>query len=112
MTEVRAAETSTGQAFTTLLDRSRVSTVAGVPKLDRPFRGEARRVPAVAGREDAVEQVDPGGDRVEDVLGAAHAHEVSWAVLRQVAGGHLEGESDLIASLPDAHPSHRVAVEV
>ena len=69
-------------------------------------------VAAVSGRHDAVEEVDPGGDGVEDVLRPADAHQVARPVRRQEVGRHLERLADLLAALADADAADRVAVEV
>ena len=67
------------------------SRCAALRSLTGPERRQAGGVPAVAGRQHAVEQVDPGGDRVEDVLRPADAHQVARPVGRQQVGRHRQG---------------------
>ncbi len=58
--------------------------MAGIAKIDLAEPGEGLAVAAVAGRHDAVEHVDAAGDRREQVVGRADAHEVMRLVVGQV----------------------------
>ena len=87
--------------------------MGGVAELDRALVGQAGRVPAVAGRQDAVEQVDPGRDRVEDVLRPADPHQVARPVGGQAVRRDLEGRrGPARGSSPTLTPADGVAVEV
>ena len=110
--EIRAAEPAAGQAVATLLDRPRVDAVRGIAKFDISFIRKTSCVAAIAGRHHAVEEIDPGGDGVEDVLRAADAHQVARPVLGQKVGRDGEGLADLVAPLADADAADGVAVEI
>ena len=99
-----AAEPAAGQALATLLDRSGVKTVDGIAEFDVSFFCKTCCVSTVAGRHHAVEEIDPGGDGVEDVLRAADAHQVARPVAGQKVGRDGERLADQLAPSPTLTP--------
>ena len=111
MPDVRTAESRAGRAFASGLERSRIAGEAGVPEVEpagcRQRRAGARR----AGREHAVEHVDPARDHLEDPLGVAEPHEVARRGDREERrrpGHRVEHRG---AALADGEPTEREAVE-
>ena len=84
---------------------------AGVADVDRPVGGECLAGAPRAGRQHAIEHVDPAPDRLDDVVGLADPHQVA----RPVGGQHVDREIEHAAHLrlPLAHrqPADRIAIE-
>src|SRR6266513_3714211 len=74
--EVGAREMPAGVAGAALVQGGGVVTVARVADLDVAAAREQPAVARVARRQHAVEHVDACADRLDDVLGRAHPHEV------------------------------------
>jgi hypothetical protein len=112
VSQVRSAEAAARKTVTPFLDRTLVAPMSGVAQLDVSGSCETGRVSAISGGHDAVEQVDAGSDRVEQVLWPANAHQVSRTVRRQEMSGHGEGLANFVATFADAHTAHGVAIEI
>ena len=101
-----------GRAVAVGVERARVAGEAGVPQVEPALPGERAAGAGGAGREDAVEHVDAGLDRLEDPLGVADSHEVAGLLGREERRepvGRLEHQRAVLA---DREPADRVAVEV
>src|SRR5438128_4740765 len=111
MMQVAAREMRAGVAPAALIERARVVAIAGVADFDVAAAGEEPAVAGVARRQHAVEHVDSGRDRLDDVLGRADAHEIARLVLGKPRRG--VGEDPALVALGLAHrePADRVALE-
>ena len=76
-----------------------------------PLCGVGARGAARAGRQHAVEHVDPAPDRLHDVVGRAHAHQVARPLRRQRALEPVEHRQHLGLAFAHREPAHGVAVE-
>src|SRR5258708_37624787 len=85
--QVGAREMAASVAGTAFVERPRIVAVAGIADLDVAVAGEEPAVAGVPRGQHAVEHVDSGGDRLDDVLGGTHAHEIA----RLVPGGPRRG---------------------
>src|SRR6185436_12450105 len=99
------------QAGATLVERRSVVAVAGIADLDVAEAGEEPAVPRVARRQYAVEHVDSGGDRFDQILGRAHAHQVPGLVRGESRGRVPEDSRAVLLRLADGEAADRVAVE-
>src|SRR5690606_16766026 len=106
-----AVAIAAGMAAAALLDRARVLLVLRVADADGAGRSEVVAVARVAGRHDAIEHVDAARDRLDQVLGPADAHQVAWALARQLRHGVLEHGVALGLRLAHGQATDRVAVE-
>ncbi len=81
---------------------------------DVDHAGGSKQVPVagVASRHDTIEQVDAAQHRRDDVLRAAHSHQVAGTVRRQVRHQGLENPQPLFLRLTDGQATHRQAGEV
>ena len=100
-----------GVAIAARLDRGCVGLVDGVAQLDGADGRQATGVAAVAGRQDTVEDVDAGGDGVDEVPRTADTHQIADLAGRQKVRRHVERRADLLAALTDADAPDGVAVE-
>ena len=74
---------STGHAPALRIERPFVFDITGVLDIDLAFARKQLAVARIAGRQDAVEHIDPPGDRLNQVLRRAHAHEVAGPIIWQ-----------------------------
>ncbi len=81
-------------------------------KPDRPLGREHRRHSTVPGRQDAVEHVDAGGDRHDDVPLVADPHQISGPIFRKTGGGEFDDFTDQFRALADRHAADRVSGQV
>src|SRR6185436_11130571 len=106
--EIGTAEVAAGQAGATLVERRSVVAVAGIADLDVAEAGEEPAVPRVARRQYAVEHVDSGGDRLDQILGRAHAHQVPGLVRGESRGRVPEDSRAVLLRLADGEAADRV----
>src|SRR6187397_3243930 len=108
---VGAGEARAGGARAALLERPRIAGEASVAQVQPAGRGQRGARTGGAGREDAVEHVDPGPDHAQDPLRVADTHEVArlrrWKERRR-PGGRLE---HLLPALADREAAERMPVE-
>src|SRR6266704_2480430 len=109
--QVAAREMRARVAPAALIERVRIVAIAGVADLDVAAAGEEPAIAGVARRQHAVEHVDSGRDRLDDILGRADAHEIARLVGGEPRRG--VGEDPALVALGLAHrePADRVAVE-
>ncbi len=110
--QIRAAEPVRARVTrATWFDRARVARVFRVADAQGAAAREQEAVARIAGRHHAVEQIHPAAYRGDDVLRAAHAHEVAWPLARQQGIEHVEHRIALGLGLADREAADRVAVE-
>lgn len=110
--EVGPAEVPAGVAGTGLVQGPPVLGVLDVLDGEPPPAGEKRPVPGVSRREDAVEEVYPPVDGLQDVLDVPHAHQVTGFVLGQEGAAPFKDLEELGLGLTQAEAPERVPVEV
>src|SRR5688572_20434560 len=93
------------------IERTGVVAVPRVLDLHVAESGEEPAVPRVAGRHDAVEHVEPARDALHDVLGGAHAHEVTGRVHGQARRRVGHEALHVLLGLAHRDAAHGVAVE-
>ena len=94
------------------IERQGVFAVAGVADFDRSGRSERHRVAAISGWHHTVEQIDPAGDRLQQIDRAADAHQVPWLIDRQFRRGRRGDPVHLLGRLTDAQPPDRKAFKI
>ena len=109
--QVGAREVPAGVAAAGLVQRARVGAVARVLDLHVAEAREEPAVARVAGRHDAVEHVDAGGDRVDEVLRRAHAHQVARPVRGQPRRRVGDDARHVLLGLAHRDAADGVAVE-
>src|SRR5205085_2164556 len=93
-------------------DRREILAELGVAELELPAAPcEDLRVPRVARRQHAIEQIDAALDGEHEVLGRPDAHEVARAILGQQRARALERRSHELGSLADGEAADRIALE-
>ena len=111
MTQVCAGEAGAGRAGAILVQRSRIAREAGVVEIEPAVPGVRAAGPAEPRRQDAVEEVDPALDHLEDPLRVADAHEVARPLDREEWHRPADRLEGLVARLPHAEAAERIAVE-
>src|SRR5439155_6317199 len=110
--DVRAREARAGGAVAVLLERPGVACKARVAEVEAAARRDCRARARRAGREDAVEHVDPTRDHLEDALRVADAHEIARLLGPEKRRGPPDGVQHLVPVLADGEASESVSVEV
>src|SRR5262249_1647269 len=109
--EVRAGEARARRARATFVEWTWIPLVESVTEV-HAAGGRQRGTRAThPGRQDAVKDVDPPLDHLEDTLGIADAHEVPGPVRREARRGVGDGLEHGLAALAHGEPPERVAVE-
>src|SRR5437867_7528623 len=111
MTQVRAGEAGARRARAILVQRSRIAREAGVVEVEPAVPGVRAAGPAEPRRQDAVEEVDPALNHLEDPARVADAHEVTRPGGREERRRPADGLEGLLARLPHAEAAERIAVE-
>ena len=93
------------------IERARVLGIARVAQIEPPAPGEGLAVAARAGRHHAVEHVDAAGDRCEQILRRADAHQIARPILRQHGSGRLDHVEHRGLPFADRQPADGIAVE-
>ena len=109
--DVRARETLACGASHSGSSCSAAARYRGVAKVDPPFPGERRACPCGAGRQHAVEDVDPPRDDLEDALRVADSHEVARALRRQQGRRPPDAVEHLLPCLTHSETTEREPVE-
>src|SRR5712691_3361812 len=109
--QVAAREMGAGVAGAGAVQRPRVVAVAGVADLDVAVAGEEPAVAGVSRGKDAVEHVDSGRDRLDDVLGRAYAHEIARLVRGEPRRGVGPDPEHFSLGLAYRKPADRITVE-
>ena len=94
-----------------LVQGTGVPGVTGVAQIHGAAARERLAGASGAGRQHAVEHVDPARDRTDDVAGLADAHEIPGAIFRQAARGRLDDAEHLRPPLPHRQSADGVTVE-
>ena len=111
MVQIGARIAPAGRAVAAVLERAGVGRVAGVAQVDGPPRRERlTRAPRARGQH-AIHHVDPAQDRAHDIIGLAHAHEVTRPVGGQHGGRVVENLEHCLLPLTHGKPPDRVAVK-
>src|SRR5207244_5409738 len=106
--EVRAGETPAGIARALFIERAGSVAMARVADLEIAVAREEPAVPRIARRQHAIEEIDAGGHRLDQILRRAHAHEIARPLLRQLRRG--ENAPAIRRRLAHREPADGVAV--
>jgi hypothetical protein len=93
--EIGPAEVPAGVAGTGFVQGPPVLSVLDVLDGQPPPACKKRPVPGVSRREDAVKEVHPSIDSLQDVLDVPHAHQISGLVLGQKGAAPFENLEEL-----------------
>src|SRR5262249_1549942 len=93
MPEVGARETRASGTSASRLERTLGFAMTRVPDRDSSARDERHSVPGVARRQDAIEEVEPHGSELYQLVGCSDPHEIARTVggkVRKRLTGHVE----------------------
>src|SRR5687767_582458 len=100
-----------GVATAGWIERPVVLGVAGILDVDPSLAGEELPVARVARWHHTVEHVDAAGDRLDEVLGSASAHQIPRPIHGQLTGRLLRDGVHHLDRLANAEPADRVTLE-
>ena len=112
MADVGAGEIAADRAVTVLVNGALVPLIFQILDVDDAVPGKQMAVAGIPAGHHTVKQVDAAVDRLDDVAGGAHAHQIPDLVLR---GMFLHRADDLIHHIgrfSHSQASQRVAVQV
>jgi hypothetical protein len=105
--QIRARPARAHRAGAVRIERNALVAVPRVAQVEPPARGEHRSVSPVAGRHDAVEEVDATRDRGDQVLGQAESHQVARRGGRKRIERGRDQARAFVRRLTDAEPADR-----
>jgi len=106
MTDIGARESLTSITVTRLVNRTFIARKSCVHQVESPLGREGGVVAREPGRQDAIEDVNPAQNAVDQILGRADSHQVARLVLGQVRLHHVEHGVHFLLGL-----SHRQAAD-
>src|SRR5262245_19688405 len=93
------------------IERAIVLCILGVSDVDSPLTCEELAIPGVAGRQHAIEEVDPTANALHEVFRSSDAHQVTGPIDWQPVCGVGDELIHSLARLADAQATQRVALE-
>src|SRR5262249_35445963 len=90
MPDVRARESRARRAVALVIQRLRIGAVLGAFDVETPIARECSAVATHSSGRDAIEQIHAAAHAFDEVFGKADAHEIAWAVARELTVQDLE----------------------
>src|SRR5271157_5587768 len=112
MAKISPGIMTTGVTRTSFIDRLLVFRILGLFNRNLSAGGKERPIPAISRGKDAIEEVDPEYDGLEDILRCAHAHQVSRGRFRQQGQGSFQNTDHFGFWLAHAEPSNGKTLKI
>src|SRR5271154_959997 len=95
-----------------LIQRPRIFGILRILDQHAPLRSEQATMPCAACRQHAIHHVHAESDVIRNLLGLAHAHQVTRPILRQFRGNFAGHFASNAVRLPDGQTANRVTRKI